>query len=830
MRIPILAVSIAVPLLSASVATAAPAPQSNEVTDLLREQVSAVAELPATEIWRRAGSVRDAVRELDADGVDAHVDTLLGEDAPSEGAALLLGALRLAGNDPDVEQLQERLSPLLTSEREDRALGAAALFADLNFRSLGKEPKARLLDDLRTAAVEADHSPELRLECAHAMFLLGGGNERREARAYMTDFLASSDAELRAQGAVALARTGAIITGDLYDELYRLSKLPGESGVLAASYLERERVREVANRKLKRNMEYYQGLSEDSLADSREVRGLDEFEALMKNISDYHLEGDKVTRQDLLEAAMDGMLRSLDAHSAYLAPKEYRRFEQDLEAVYGGIGAYVAEDRIDGLFTITHPIYSGPAYKAGLMSEDKIVRIDDWATLGQPVDEIIKRLKGRPGTAVKLYVWRRGMDAGLVDRPTEEMLVEIERAAITIPTVQYQLLPGNIGMVSLRDFSRVATSELKKAIDNLMGQGMRGLILDLRNNSGGLLEEARNAAELFLPKDSLVVMTESRIEATRKLKTRRDPTIPAEMPMVVLVNRFSASAAEIVSGALQDHDRALLIGQRTFGKGSVQNLLPITFPPRDDKFDDENKNGRHDNWETITRDWNKNGEFDYAPRVKMTIAKYLLPSGRSIHHEVDKEGNIQSEGGVEPQIVTKARRYEAWRLEEMVKIRGSHAPRDYVDRHWAENRSLFQQIAQNDRKDTSLYPGWDEFVDGLNTPLADDDVRQLVRYEVRRRVQDLRGQEFPPGDFVEDLQVQEGIRQVLAQLELETADIEDYVQVVPSAPSTRAGLATVDDEVEKALARLDQALAGEGSLSEEELTELRKVLAETLDD
>jgi C-terminal peptidase prc len=824
MRTSILAVSIAVPLLAASAAA-----QSTEVNDLLREQVRAVAELPSAEIWKRAGNVRDAVRELDGEGLDAHVEALLEGEVGSQGAVLLLASLRLSGTEADAERLQDHLTPLLRSQDEDRARAAASLFADASFLSLGKAPKARLLDDLRAVATDLDSSPALRLDSAFAMFKLGGGNERREARGFMNDFLTSSDADLRAKGALALARTGAIITGDLYDELYRLSKLPGESGILARSYIDREEVRENANRKLKKTVEYYEN-SEDLLADAREVDGLDELKSLIKAISDYHLEGDKVTRQDLLEAAMDGMLRSLDAHSAYLAPKEYRRFEQDLEAVYGGIGAYVAEDRNDGLFTITHPIYSGPAYKAGLMSEDKIVRIDDWATLGQPVDDIIKRLKGRPGTPVKLYIWRRGMDAGLVDRPTEEMVVEIERAAITIPTVQSQMLPGDIGMVSLRDFSRVATSELKKALDHLMGQGMKGLILDLRGNSGGLLDEAKNVAELFLPKDSLVVMTESRIEQTRKLKTRRDPTVPPDMPVVVLVNRFSASAAEIVSGALQDHDRALLIGQRTFGKGSVQNLLPITFPARDDKFEDENKNGRHDNWETITRDWNGNGEFDYAPRVKMTIAKYLLPSGRSIHHELDKEGNILSEGGVEPQIEVKPRRYETWRLEEMVEIRGSHAPRDYVDRHWAENRSLFQQIAENDRKDTSLYPGWDAFMGSLNTPLADDDVRQLVRYEIRRRVQDLRGQEFPPGDFVEDLQVQEAIRQILAQRDLVPEDIEDFVQVVPSGPTTRTGVAANDDDVEQALANLDKVLAGDGQLSAEELARLREVLRERLDD
>ena len=828
MRNTVLALSVAFPLLPAAVLAAPPQEgQTPELAALIGEQIASAPELSAEELWRRAGHIEDAVRDLDAEGLEARLDQILSSDEElSEGAVLLLASLRLHGSDPDVEVLRDRLVPLLSSGREDRALGAASILGDPNFRALPAAERDRLLDALRLSAVDPDRSPAVRLESAHALFWLGRGSERREARKYMTEFLASRDADLRAQGALTLARTGSIITGDLYDELYRLSQLPGERGVLASSYLERERMREEANRKLKRNMEYYQGLT-DERSGARELSGYDQLDQLIHAIETYHLEGDKVTKEELLEAAMNGMLRSLDRHSAYLSPEAYSRFEQELEAVYGGIGAYVAEDRDDGLFTITHPIYSGPAYKAGLMSEDKIVRIDDWPTLGEPVDEIIKRLKGRPGTPVRLYVWRRGMDPALVDRPTDDMVVEIERDAITIPTVQYQVLPGGIGMVSLREFSRVATSELRKSLADLTDQGMEALILDLRGNSGGLLDEAVNVASLFLPSGSLVVSTESRIEPTRQLKTRGGPMLSEDMPVVVLVNRFSASAAEIVAGALQDHDRALLIGQRTFGKGSVQNLLPISFPARDDKYEDENGNGRFDNWERITRDWNGNGEFDFDARVKMTIAKYLLPSGRSIHHEIDSEGNILSEGGVEPQIEVKARRYETWRLEEMVKVRNTHAPRDYVDRHWAENRNLFFQIAENDRKDTSLYPNWADFVASVETPLPEDDLRQLVRYEIRRRVQDARGQEFPQGDFVEDVQVQ-AIRRLLDERGMTLEGIEDYVQVVPPRLSARGKIAS-NDAAEQALDRLTAALEGGEALSEEELAELREVLRERLD-
>lgn len=802
-----------------------------DLAELLQTQVEEAGGLDAAQIWNRAGRISTLAHELDSDGLDRAVERLLADDADLEsGAVLLLAGLALQAPEPDVDRVAERLTPVLAASDPSHALGAAGLFSDPQFRALGADAKAELLETLGVLAANVDATPELRLEAAQALFAQGGGREKRDARKQMKDFLESSDADLRAQGALALARTGATVTGELYDELTRVARLPGAKSLLAAAYLERERVIEQGERKLKRNIEYYEDRLGEDESTGFERTNVEKMQQLVRLIDRAHLEGDKVDREDLFNAAMNGMLRSLDQHSSFLAPEDYKRFEQDLEANYGGIGAYVGEDADDGLFTITHPIYSGPAYKAGLMSEDKIVRIDDWPTLGKPVEEIIKRLKGRPDTQVKLYVWRRGMDVELVDRPTEEMAVTVERQAITIPTVQYQMLPGKIGMIVLRDFSRVASQEMRQPLLDMLDQGMRGLIFDLRGNSGGLLDEAVNVASLFLPKGSLVVSTESRIENTRKLETYRKPVVPADLPVIVLVNRFSASAAEIVSGALQDHDRALIVGKRSFGKGSVQNLLPLFYPVRDDEYVDENGNGRHDNWEKLTKDHDGDGEFDYAARVKMTIARYLLPSGRSIHHEIDKEGNVLSRGGVEPEIVVDARKYETWRLEEMIKLRNAKKPRDYVDRYWGENRALFSELADNDRRDTSRYPGFDEFVESLNTPLPVDDIRQMVRFEIRRRVQDARGQEFPQGDFVEDLQLQEAIRQVLAQLDETPLQYEDYSSTIPDTITPRRGLAAGETaEVQATLDELEGVLEGGGQLSEAALSRLRALLEERLD-
>jgi C-terminal peptidase prc len=410
------------------------------------------------------------------------------------------------------------------------------------------------------------------------------------------------------------------------------------------------------------------------------------------------------------------------------------------------------------------------------------------------------------------------------------MVVNIERAAITIPAEQHQMLPGNIGVLVLHnDFSAVASAELRRALVEMLDAGMQGLIFDLRNNSGGLLDEAVNVCELFLPRGSLVTSTESRTRPSEKLYTSKNPVLPADMPMVCLVNRFSASAAEIVSGALQDHGRATVIGQRSYGKGSVQNLIPL-LGMRDDVYTDENNNHRWDTWEPITKDWNGNKEFDFAPRIKLTIARYLLPSGRSIHREVDKDGNILNQGGIIPDVKIDSARTETWRIEEMVRVRDSKAPRDYVERNWGEYKDRFAQIAENDRKDVTLYPKFQEFYDSLHTPLAPDDVRQLLRGEIRRRVQDARGQEFPQGDFVEDLQLQAGIKDILAKLGGSPDDFPDYKATIsPASTTPRLNVASAEQrDMRDALEALKKALKGDRKLPDSALSELVQLLESSL--
>jgi carboxyl-terminal processing protease len=807
-----------------------------DLARLLDQGLQAVEAVPPAEVWRESEALVAAAGDAEAAAIDAAFEPRLARKDLSERARLYLAGARLAFPEPDRNALATILVELLGSKDDEIGRSAASLAGQRGFHDLHADSSEALVERLTEGAKEGSRSPEYRLECAVALHAQGRGEGQRAARKEMMEFLSSSDLRLQNLGALALARIGDVDTGRA--QLERMAGLPGEEGRLAEAYLKQEDIRALAERRQQNLLKWSKQQTENV-----ELKGdpqMKLIERVIDMIESTSLEGETHTREDLIDAALDGMLRSLDEHSSYLTPKAYKVFDQELlQAEYGGIGAYVGEDPDDHLFTIRQPIYSGPAYRAGLHTDDKIVRIEDWPTVGpngsQPTDDIIKRLKGKPGTKVKLYVWRHGMDAALIDRPSEDMAVEVVREEITIPPVKAQLLPGGVALVQLTTFSRVASDELRAELTKMLGQGARAVVLDLRNNTGGLLTEARNVANLFLPKDKLVVSTESRSEEPDRLRTLTQALIPSDMPVAVLINGSSASASEIVSGALQDHQRAVIVGQRSFGKGSVQQLLPVVGVP-DDRYADENHNNRFDPWEKLEKDWNGNGEFDYGPRVRMTIARYLLPSGRSIHREINEEGAITSEGGVEPDSTVRPKRYDAWKIDEMRRLQRQRLVRNYVDEKFPANEKLFQELAEADEDDVSRYPGFDEFFNGLGTTLTPNEIRMLVRAEVRGRVQDARGAAFPDGDFEEDVQLQKAIRIVLEKAGASWADVAAYAtsfepEAEKDSQASRllaSGMSdTARSSLRQALALIAEAKSG-GRLSEERLDALQKALQSAL--
>ena len=292
-----------------------------------------------------------------------------------------------------------------------------------------------------------------------------------------------------------------------------------------------------------------------------------------------------VTKKSLMQGALRGMLESLDdPHSVYFTKEEMRSFQEDIKGKYVGVGM-VIQKKVGEPLTVVSPVEDGPAYKAGIKPKDKIVEIDGASTYNLTSEEASKRLKGKANTTVKVKVFRE------VNKMTK--VFELKRETIELKYVKSKMLDGGIGYLRLTQFGDNVYPDMKKALENLQAKGMKGLIFDLRSNPGGELGQSIKIASMFIEKGKIVSTRQKKGEES--VYTREGKYF-GNFPMVVLINGGSASASEIVSGALKDHKRAILIGEKTFGKGSVQTLLPL--PDGDG--------------------------------IKITIAKYYTPNGVSI--------------------------------------------------------------------------------------------------------------------------------------------------------------------------------------------------------
>ncbi|HTW91063.1 MAG TPA: S41 family peptidase [bacterium] len=312
-------------------------------------------------------------------------------------------------------------------------------------------------------------------------------------------------------------------------------------------------------------------------------------------MSDYV---ERIDPDKMIRAGIRGMLSSLDPHTEFLDERDFKELQVMTEGQFGGIGIQIGI--VDGQLTVISPIDGTPAERAGIRGGDRIAQIEGKSTEDFTTDDAIKILRGAPGSKIKLGIARPGV--------RDLIPFELTRAIINIKAVPYAAMLGDgIGYVRLADFSKTATEELSRAIDSLFGVGAKKLIFDLRSNGGGLLAEGRDVSDLFLPPGDVIVRTKGRIpDSNHDLDAETRDAHGDDYPLVVLVDRASASAAEIVSGALQDWERALLVGDTTYGKGSVQTVHPLGP--------------------------------DIA--VKVTTAFWYTPSGRCINRRYDKESSV----------------------------------------------------------------------------------------------------------------------------------------------------------------------------------------------
>ena len=276
----------------------------------------------------------------------------------------------------------------------------------------------------------------------------------------------------------------------------------------------------------------------------------------------------EVDPKELIHGALKGMLSSLDPYSAFLEPDFYKELLIETEGKFGGLGMVISEK--DRFLTVISPIEDTPAFRAGIKSGDRIIKIDEKLTKSLSVLEAAKLLRGEPGTKVKLEIMREG--------ESELLKFSLVRAVIKVKSVKKgEVIPGTkIGYIRLIEFQKNTAKDLENVLQKLKKEEIESLILDLRNNPGGLLDSAVEVADSFLPADKLVTYTEGRSEEKHNYKTKKPSLIPEKISMVILVNGGTASASEIVVGALSAYKRAIILGEKTFGKGSVQNLVPLS--------------------------------------------------------------------------------------------------------------------------------------------------------------------------------------------------------------------------------------------------------------
>jgi carboxyl-terminal processing protease len=292
----------------------------------------------------------------------------------------------------------------------------------------------------------------------------------------------------------------------------------------------------------------------------------DEVSRLNKVLSEVNRKYvEDVNPTELTDAALNGIRNILDPHTTVFTPKDYEGLKVSMEGKFGGVGITISLR--DNILTVISPLSGTPAFRLGIRAGDRIRKIDGKDTKGLSLDDAVSKLRGKIGTDVTVSIEREGVP--------DLMDFTITRAEIIVHAVPYYgMVTSDIGYIKLATFSDKTTSDVENAIKNLQKQGMKKIILDMRYNPGGLLNQAIEISELFLKKGNVIVSTRGRTQRTES-RARRDGMVKADMPMVVLVNQGSASAAEIVSGALQDWDRALIVGKTSFGKGSVQTIFPL---------------------------------------------------------------------------------------------------------------------------------------------------------------------------------------------------------------------------------------------------------------
>lgn len=403
----------------------------------------------------------------------------------------------------------------------------------------------------------------------------------------------------------------------------------------------------------------------------------------------------------MIEGAIKGMAKSLDPHTSYLPPASYKAMQVETTGKFGGLGIEISIR--DGVLTVVSPIEGTPAFKVGIKSGDKIIKIEDESSLDMTLQDAVSRLRGETGSPVTITIFRESFKA-----PKEFTIV---RDIIKVRSVVKKLYKKDIGYIKIRSFSKNTSADLDKALADLGKENISKLILDLRNNPGGLLNQAVEVTDRFLNSENLIVYTKGRSDEQNMRFTSHDKVAGVTYPLIIMVNGGSASASEIVAGALQDLNRAVILGTQTFGKGSVQTIIPLSD----------------------------------GSALRLTTARYYTPSGRVIQ-----------ENGIEPDIIVertpvedleeedeeKTKPKEKTRLRKFLRekdlkkhLKGKSSIGDVEEESEAESvdkdeetASLHEDLLKDNQLEraVSLLSGWEvmkKMFKNLQVPTPDPDSR-----------------------------------------------------------------------------------------------------------
>ncbi len=578
------------------------------------------------------------------------------------------------------------------------------------------------------------------------------------ARNKLLDLLGSRDSAVSQEAALALAESGNYDDGRVKNTLRRLRNEPTPRGRRADLLYRLMKLEKQLDDRLFKGSAVPEGTNMKKLLEKKEerisslearlekmelggpgagtqARGDKLLEEIISKVQKLYVDKDKTTRERLVRAAVKGMVRSLDDHSVFMEAEDSKSFQEDIKGRYAGIGTQITKAP-GGPLEVLRPIYGGPAYKAGILSGDLIIEVEGQRSAKLEMDAVKDLLRGPSGTEVQLKVLRRGW--------SEAREFTFRRATIKVSSVLHEALPGQVGYIKLNQFGGSSAEEFTEALEDLEKDGLKGLIIDFRNNPGGYLPVAEKIADLFV-RGKLPIVTQKGLASEDGPERSTFPTEKARTgyPIVCLVNEHSASASEVVSGCLQDYDRATLVGQRTYGKGSVQRLVGV--------------------------------DTEKGAMLKITVQYWYLPLGRCINTIRNEKGLVTKKGGVEPDVKVQQKLPALWRMEERRSLRNNEVLVEYTEKHLDSLRSI---ATLGDRGDPSRYPELEKILDAVETKGTEADIRQVVREILRRKLEDERGRQFAL-DLQEDLQLQQGVLSLLKAMRKNPAEIAEYAWIKP---------------------------------------------------